>query len=125
MAISDHRSSWPSFDDLTKLISDARVAGMLSGKSGIVHFHVGSAHTKLDLLWKIVNETSIPITQMYPTHLSSRGPELIEESKKWILNGGFCDFTADEKNFVADLLDSFKMDNLPVDKISLSSDAFG
>jgi beta-aspartyl-dipeptidase (metallo-type) len=98
---------------------------MLSGKSGLTHFHVGNAKSKLDLLWKIVNESSIPITQMYPTHMSSRGPDLIKESEKWILAGGFCDFTADLDNLSAKTLHDFKMRNLSISQITLSSDAFG
>jgi beta-aspartyl-dipeptidase (metallo-type) len=98
---------------------------MLSGKSGLIHFHVGTAKSKLDLLWKIVNESSIPITQLYPTHMSSRGPDLIKESGKWISAGGFCDFTADLENVAAKTLHDFKSRNLPISHITLSSDAFG
>lgn len=38
IAISDHRSSAPTFDELARLVADTRVAGMLSGKSGKTHF---------------------------------------------------------------------------------------
>ena len=62
---------------------------MLSGKPGKVHFHVGTYPTMLKMLWYIVENTAIPITQMYPTHMSSRGPKLIEEGKVWIKAGGF------------------------------------
>ena len=54
---------------LVELVSNCRVAGMLSGKCGIAYFHVGSGPTMLDPLWEIVNKTTIPITQMYPTHM--------------------------------------------------------
>jgi len=81
IAISDHRSSVPTFQELARLVGDCRVAGMLSGKPGKVHFHVGSGSSMLDLLWQIVSETEIPITQMYPTHMSGRGQRLVEEGK--------------------------------------------
>ncbi|CAF1483785.1 unnamed protein product, partial [Rotaria sordida] len=48
---------------------------------------MGSAPTKIDLLWQILNETTIPIQHMYLTHMSSRGDDLIEEAKKWIKAG--------------------------------------
>ena len=41
IAISDHRSSQPSFEEFAKIAADARVAGMLSGKAGIVNVHLG------------------------------------------------------------------------------------
>ena len=33
-AISDQRSNWPSQHELERIVSQARVAGMLSGKAG-------------------------------------------------------------------------------------------
>ena len=129
IALSDHRSSWPSKGDLIQLITDASVSGMLSGKIGIVHFHVGSAPTKLDLLWEILNETTISIRHMYPTHMTIRGEELIDEARKWILAGGTCDFTADleQLNETATVvtLTNFRDEKLPLQHITVSSDAYG
>ncbi len=45
-----------------------------------------------------MEQTPIPITQMYPTHISGRGQALIDEGKKWIKSGGYLDMTADDKN---------------------------
>lgn len=63
-----------------KIVSDARVGGMLSGKAGIAHFHTGAASSLLDPLWDVLNVSkgAIPITQMIPTHISNRGRELLE-----------------------------------------------
>ena len=41
LAISDHRGSHPSTHELTRLVADIRVAGMLSGKAGKCYFHMG------------------------------------------------------------------------------------
>jgi beta-aspartyl-dipeptidase (metallo-type) len=129
LALSDHRSSWPSISELIQLISDARVGGMLSGKPGVIHFHMGSSPTKLDLLWQILNETTIPIRQMYPTHMSSRGDELIEEARKWLKAGGVCDLTADiehlNETMTVDSLNNFRNEELPLKQITVSSDAYG
>lgn len=129
LALSDHRSSWPSKSELLKLISDARVAGMLSGKRGVIHFHMGSAPTKIDLLWQILNETTIPIDHMYLTHMTSRGDALIEEGRKWIRAGGMCDFTADSDKLneteTIDTLNKFRNEQLPLNRITVSSDAYG
>ena len=40
-AVSDHRSSQPSFEEFTRAVADARVGGMLSGKAGIINVHLG------------------------------------------------------------------------------------
>ncbi|CAF4197981.1 unnamed protein product, partial [Adineta steineri] len=129
LALSDHRSSWPSKSDLIQLLSDARVGGMISGKAGIIHFHLGSSPTKLDILWQILNETTIPIRHIYPTHMSSRGDPLIEETKKWIKANGTCDFTADvsyyNRTTTVNLLNKFRNEKLPLKQITISSDAYG
>ena len=41
LALSDHRSSQPTQDELLRIASDAHVAGMISGKAGILHLHLG------------------------------------------------------------------------------------
>ena len=41
IAISDHRSSQPSYEEFVRLAADARVGGMLSGKAGILNIHLG------------------------------------------------------------------------------------
>lgn len=129
LALSDHRSSWPSKADLLEILSDARVNGMLSGKPGLVHFHMGSSPTKLDLLWQILNETTIPIRHMYPTHMTSRGQPLIDEARKWLLAGGTCDFTADLEQLnetdTVETLSHFRNEKLPLQQITVSSDAYG
>ena len=79
------------------MLSDARVVGMLSGKADIIYFHLGSSPTKIDVLWQILNETTIPIRHLYLTHVSSRGGELIKEARKWIIAGDVCDLTTDPK----------------------------
>jgi hypothetical protein len=68
--------------ELLGLLTDARVGGMLSGKVGLVHFHTGSAASRLDPLWAVMEASkgAIPITQMLPTHISGRGPGLLQVS---------------------------------------------
>ena len=41
LAISDHRCSQPTLDELLRVAADAHVGGLMSGKAGIVHLHVG------------------------------------------------------------------------------------
>lgn len=127
VCISDHRSSFPSFEEIKRLVSDARIGGMLSGKAGKVHFHVGSASSGLTPLWELVHKTAIPISQMHPTHMSSRGDALLQDAKKWIECGGFIDFTADEgaTHSTVNALVRYKHENVSLNSITISSDAYG
>jgi beta-aspartyl-dipeptidase (metallo-type) len=47
LAISDHRSSQPSLDELLRIASDAHVAGLITGKAGILHLHFGDGERGL------------------------------------------------------------------------------
>lgn len=96
VAISDHRSSQPTFEEFIRAAADARVAGMLSGKAGIVNIHVGDGKRKLEFLFRAIEETEIPITQFLPTHIN-RNPELFEDGIKYAKKGGYIDFTASEE----------------------------
>lgn len=95
VAISDHRSSQPTFEEFIRAVADARVASMLSGKAGIINVHLGDGKRKIDMLKRAVNETEIPITQFLPTHIN-RNPQLFEECVDYARNGGFIDFTGSE-----------------------------
>lgn len=95
VAISDHRSSQPIFEEFVRAVSDARVAGMLSGKAGIINIHLGDGKRKLDMIKRAVAETEIPIRQFLPTHVN-RNEELFKECIEYALNGGYIDFTGSE-----------------------------
>ena len=92
VALSDHRSSQPSFEAFTQLVAMARRGGMLSGKAGIVNVHLGDGARGLDFLRRIAAETELPLTKMWPTHIN-RNPHLFEEGIAHAKAGGFVDFT--------------------------------
>lgn len=93
IAISDHRSAQPSKEDIKKLIAEARVGGMLSGKAGIMNLHVGDGKTGLAMLFAIAEESEIPRTQFLPTHVN-RNTSLFLQAIEWAKNGGFIDITS-------------------------------
>lgn len=92
IAISDHRSSQPSTEDIRKLAAETRVGGILGGKAGVVHLHVGNGSGKLRMLFEIAAETEIPICQFTPTHLN-RSRALLDESVLFAGKGGMVDIT--------------------------------
>lgn len=95
IAVSDHRSSQPSFDEFIKAVADARVGGMLSGKAGVINIHLGDGKRQIEMLERAVNETEIPVTQFVPTHVN-RNPELFEKCVEYAKKGGYIDFTGSE-----------------------------
>ncbi|NRA42991.1 MAG: beta-aspartyl-peptidase, partial [Pseudomonadales bacterium] len=69
LAISDHRSSQPTAHELARIAADTHVAGLLSGKKGVVSIHVGDHDQHLNLLHQVVEEFPESISQFYPTHM--------------------------------------------------------
>jgi len=92
VAISDHRSTQPTLDELARVASETRRGGILSGKAGVVNVHVGDGRRGLAPLRRLVEETEIPAAQFLPTHLN-RNPALFEEAIEWVTAGGLADFT--------------------------------
>lgn len=95
VAVSDHRSSQPTFEEFARIASDARVAGMLSGKAGIVNVHLGDSERRLDLIRRVIHDTEIPASQFLPTHVN-RNEALFEECLDFATEGGTIDFTGNE-----------------------------
>lgn len=92
IAISDHRSSEPTFEELAKIAAAARNGGILSGKAGILEVHVGDGDGKLSLLHEIADKTNIPIRHLHPTHIN-RNEELFRAGVDYAKRGGYVDFT--------------------------------
>jgi len=130
IAISDHRASHPSEQDLVHLASEARLGGMLSGKCGILHVHVGDGKEGLNPLIKLINNSDIPYDNLLPTHIN-RNPLVFKQGKKYALNGGFIDITTGIKPEGDDAISpavAFKemlAQGVSPDHITMSSDAGG
>lgn len=92
VAISDHRSSQPTVQQLAELAAQAKVAGMLSGKKGTISIHVGPVDTHLDILHEVDNTTDISLSQFYPTHMN-RDKALLDAGIRFCQAGGTIDFT--------------------------------
>jgi beta-aspartyl-dipeptidase (metallo-type) len=92
VALSDHRSTQPTFDAVVRLAAEARRGGILSGKAGVVNIHMGDGRRGLSMLRRIFEETEIPPTQFLPTHIN-RNPDLFAEGIAFAKAGGLVDFT--------------------------------
>jgi beta-aspartyl-dipeptidase (metallo-type) len=130
VAVSDHRSSQPTFDELAKCAGEAHVAGLMTGKAGIVHLHMGDGERGLELVRRILSETELPARVFNPTHCN-RNKILFEEACELSRGGSWIDLTAfpeSENNdewSAAEGLDRFLQSGCPADKITISSDGGG
>ena len=72
LAISDHRSSQPTLDEILRLAADAHVAGLMTGKAGILHLHLGDGPRGLELVRRALEQSEIPARVFNPTHVNRR-----------------------------------------------------
>lgn len=98
IAISDHRSSQPTTDEIRKVAAAARVGGILSGKSGIVSVHMGAGERILQPIYQAVAGTELKLKQFYPTHMN-RNRRVFEAGLEFATKGGVIDFTTSTTDF--------------------------
>ena len=91
LALSDHRSSCPSTDELIRIAAQARVGGMLGRKAGIVNIHLGDAKNPFSPIHDAVNKSELKYTQFLPTHCN-RNSYIFEDSKAYG-KAGYIDIT--------------------------------
>ena len=94
IAVSDHRSSNPTSEELIALGTAARRGGMLSNKCGIVTMHMGGGKARLAPVFAALENSDIPVTTFIPTHMNHRSIELLDDGIKLTKMGGWMDFTA-------------------------------
>lgn len=125
ISLSDHRSSHPTVEEIRRIASDARVAGILSGKAGVVHIHMGSEKPGLRPILEAIEDTDIPIEQFAPTHIN-RCRELFEEAIEFGKMGGYVDITAGVRSLKpSEAIKEMLSRGVPLDRITMSSDGNG
>lgn len=130
IAISDHRSSQPTIDELLRIAADAHVGGLMTGKAGILHLHVGDGPRGLDLIRRALDISEIPGRVFNPTHVNRRRA-LFEEAVEITARGCVVDITAfdvaaDEDAWSApDALERYFASGAPADRVTVSSDGGG
>lgn len=130
IAISDHRSSQPTFEEFLKLVAECRVGGMLGGKAGVAHFHLGDGRRGLEYFFRMLEESELPATQVIATH-ANRNRHLFSQALEWIRRGGYIDLTCGPEPYdpdevsVMEALGQIKSLGLPLSRVTVSSDANG
>ncbi|MEQ1690703.1 MAG: beta-aspartyl-peptidase [Gemmatimonas sp.] len=130
VAISDHRSSQPTLDELLRLASEAHVGGLMSGKAGVLHLHVGDGARGLALIRDALDTSELPARVFNPTHVN-RKRALFEEAVALARRGCTIDITAfpvrdEEDAWPADVaLERYLATDAAADRVTISSDGGG
>ena len=90
VAIADPRSLGASTHELAKVVKDTHVGGLLAGKAGITHFHVGEGNARLKQLRELVEEYEVEAAQLYPTHVE-RTEQLMDEALEFATARAYVD----------------------------------
>jgi beta-aspartyl-dipeptidase (metallo-type) len=130
LAVSDHRSSCPSTNELIRITSLARVGGMLGKKAGMVNIHLGDAKNPFLPLHEVVKHSELKYTQFLPTHCN-RNDYIFEDSKNYGKTG-YVDITTsswpyfqDEEIKPSTALKILLQSGVPSGNITFSSDSCG
>jgi beta-aspartyl-dipeptidase (metallo-type) len=130
LAISDHRSSQPTLDELLRVASEAHVGGLMTGKAGITHLHVGDGERGLDLVRRALAAAELPARAFHPTHVNRRRA-LFDEAMALAARGVTVDVTAfpvaegEDAWSAADAVGRWLDAGLPVERLTVSSDGGG
>jgi len=130
IAVSDHRSSCPTVQELIRLAAQARVGGLLGGKAGIVNLHMGDAQNPFAIIYEVIQNSEIMLTQFLPTHCN-RNHYIFEDAKSYakkgyvdVTTGGYPFYSDSEikpSHALAELLQA----GVPLEHITFSSDGCG
>jgi beta-aspartyl-dipeptidase (metallo-type) len=131
IAVSDHRSSFPTVMELAKLAEQARVGAMLGGKPGVLCVHLGDAPEGLLPIQEVVRVSQVPVSQFLPTHCN-RNRDLLEMCKAFGRQGGRVDITTgsyrsfpDEDVKPSEAIRAILDSGVPLGRITASSDGQG
>ncbi len=130
IAISDHRSSQPTLDELLRLASEVHVAGLMTGKAGILHLHLGDGARGLELVRQALDQSELPPRVFNPTHVNRR-KALFDEALDIARRGCSIDITAfpvedgEDAWSAADALLRYLDSGAPSERVTISSDAGG
>ena len=129
VAVSDHRSSNPTGENLITLATAARRAGLLSNTPGLVTMHMGDGKAGLAPVFYVLDNSNVSPKNLLPTHIL-RTPELMDEGTELIRRGGYIDCTVgstpeemeEEAAKIAELL---SREGVSAEHMTMSTDAFG
>lgn len=98
IAMSDDRCSFPTEQELLRLINQIRLGGFTSGKGGFLHVHLGNLEPGIQPLIDIAHQYPTLIKYMSPTHMI-RTEQLFLQGIEFAKMGGYIDFSTGGTRF--------------------------
>ena len=77
IAMGDHRCSFPTTQEVLRVLSDCRVGGMICGHDSYLHVHLGDLPIAFPAFMECV-KMGMPIKHIRPTHVG-RHPEVFAQ----------------------------------------------
>lgn len=130
VAISDHRSSQPTLDEILRTASDCHVGGLIARKAGVLHLHLGEGERGMELIHQGLDQSELPPRVFQPTHVN-RTKSLFDEAMQLAERGCHIDLTAfpiedgEDAYRASEGLCRYLDAGLPPELISISSDGGG
>jgi beta-aspartyl-dipeptidase (metallo-type) len=97
VAVADERSSGAPPESLAILAREAHAGGLLAGKTGLLHVHVGPEPERLAMLRTVVSAHGVPSRWLYPTHVE-RSEALFDEAIAFARSGAYVDVDVWERD---------------------------
>ena len=107
LALSDHRSSHITDDELVRLASQIRTASLIAGKQANLTLHMGDEKQGLTPVFHALERADIPVSLFQPTHCS-RNPYLFKDALKFAEMGGTVDLTCEGDGKTLEFIKQFK-----------------
>lgn len=126
IAVSDHRSSHCGLNEMLKMASDTHLGGLLGGKAGVLHLHMGSGKLGLSPVLQMLESSELPMEEFVPTHVN-RDRELFKQAVEYCKSGGNIDLTTGETEGIAvpDAVEQLINSGISLTNVTVSSDANG
>ena len=129
-AVSEAMASLAPVLEMAEAAKDAYLGGLISGKRGLTHIHVGKKPERMEPLFELLKMTHIPVEYFIPTHVNRLTPNVMEHAIRFLKMGGTADISAimsPETGSPTSIrpdraLNEFMKEDIPIRRLTLSSD---
>jgi beta-aspartyl-dipeptidase (metallo-type) len=83
-----------SLPDFAKVAGEVRLAAGMTGKTAVIHAHIGRNPRRLQPIFDLLQQVNIPLTQIVPTHVNQREPNTLEHAIQFARAGGTIDLSS-------------------------------
>ncbi len=101
IAMGDHRCSFPTTQEVLRVLSDCRVGGMICGHDSYLHVHLGDLANRIPCIFMECVKMGMPIKHIRPTHVG-RHKVVFEQAIEFTKAGGYIDITTSGGNYMGD-----------------------